>query len=58
MWVFANYITVEKPSIADLWMVIPISIILLVLLSYLIFKFLDFPIRRYFTDKLKTSLSK
>ena len=58
MWIFANYLTVEKPSMADLWIVIPASVILLILLSYFIFKFLDFPIRSYFTDKLKTSLSK
>lgn len=55
MWIFANYVTVEKPSIADLMWVIPISVVALIILSYLVFKFLDFPIRSYFTDKLKAS---
>ena len=57
MWIFANYVSVEKPTVADLWLVIPISVLLLILLSYIIFKFLDFPIRLFFTAKLKTSVS-
>ena len=53
MWVFANYVVVTEPGIAQLSWVIPLSIILLIGLAYLVTKFLDFPIRRYFTDKLK-----
>lgn len=53
MWVFANYVTVAKPTNADLMWIIPISVILLVVLSYLVFKLLDFPIRTYLTQKLK-----
>ena len=53
MWVFANYVVVTEPGIAQLSWVIPLSIILLISLAYLVTKFLDFPIRRYFTDKLK-----
>jgi len=53
MWIFANYVIVEKPSTSDLMWVIPISVILLISFSYLIFKFLDFPLRSYLTDKLK-----
>lgn len=55
MWVFANYVVVDEPSIAQLSWVIPISIILLIGLAYLVTNFLDFPIRRYLTDKLKAS---
>ena len=55
MWVFANYVVVTEPGIAQLSWVIPLSIILLISLAYLVTKFLDFPIRRYFTDKLKAS---
>ena len=57
MWIFANYVTVEKPSIAELMWVIPISVASLIVLSYLVFKFLDFPIRNYLTDKLKARAS-
>ena len=55
MWVFANYVAVKQPGIAHLSWLIPISIILLISFAYLVFKFLDFPIRRYLTDKLKAS---
>jgi peptidoglycan/LPS O-acetylase OafA/YrhL len=55
LWIFGNYVAVEKPSIALLNWVIPISIILLIGLAYCVTKFLDFPIRRYLTDKLKIS---
>ena len=53
MWVFANYVAVKAPSITHLSWLIPISVILLISFAYLVFKFLDFPIRRYFTNKLK-----
>lgn len=57
MWVFANYVVSEEPGRAELSWVIPISIILLIGLAYLVTKFLDLPIRRYLTDKLKTRSS-
>lgn len=53
IWIFLSYVVVEKPSMDELTWVIPISVISLIALAYLVFKFLDFPIRRYFTDKLK-----
>ena len=56
MWVFANYIVIEEPSIAQLSWVIPISVILLIGLAFFISECLDFPIRRYLTDKLKASM--
>lgn len=58
MWIFANYVVAEKPSATYLWWVIPISVILLISLAYLVFKFLDFPIRRYLTDKLKAKANR
>jgi peptidoglycan/LPS O-acetylase OafA/YrhL len=53
LWIFGSYVAIEKPSNAVLNWVIPISIILLIGLAYFVTKFLDFPIRRYLTDKLK-----
>jgi peptidoglycan/LPS O-acetylase OafA/YrhL len=57
VWIFLTYVSKEKPSIAELSWVIPISVILLVSLAYLVFKFLDFPIRRYLSDKLEANVS-
>lgn len=58
MWVFAGYVAVEEPSMAELSWVIPICVILLIGLAYLVSVFLDFPIRRYFTNKMKTKASR
>lgn len=53
MWVFANYVMVVEPSLAQLKIIIPTSIILLIGLAYLVTIFLDSPIRRYLKNKLK-----
>lgn len=58
MWLFLSYVTVKQPSAAELWWVIPIAIISLIGFAYLITKFLDIPIRRYFTAKLKASVKR
>jgi peptidoglycan/LPS O-acetylase OafA/YrhL len=55
VWIFLTYVATEKPGMAHLRWIIPGSVILLVGLAWLVFKFLDFPIRRYFTGKLKAS---
>ncbi len=53
MWVFANYVAAEAPSMAHLSWLIPILVIALIALAYLVFKFLDFPLRHYLKSKLK-----
>ena len=53
VWIFLTYVAVEKPDIATLRWVIPVSVILLISLAYVVFKFADFPVRRYLTNKLK-----
>ena len=58
VWIFLTYVAVEKPSMAHLEYVIPVSVILLIGLAYLVFKFLDFPIRSYLTDKLKAGMTR
>lgn len=58
MWVFANYVVAEEPSMSELSWVIPISTMLLIGLAYLVSEFLDFPIRRYFTAKLKAGVKR
>lgn len=56
VWIFLTYVIQEKPSAKELWMVIPVSIILLIAFSYWVFKYMDYPIRRSFTNKLKTKI--
>jgi peptidoglycan/LPS O-acetylase OafA/YrhL len=52
IWIFLTYVAVEKPTMAHLRWVIPCSVILLIGFAWLVFKFLDYPIRRYFKNKL------
>jgi peptidoglycan/LPS O-acetylase OafA/YrhL len=54
LWIFLNYVAVEKPSNDELRWVVPISIIGLISLAYLIHKFMDLPIRRKLTGLLKS----
>ncbi len=58
MWIFLSYFTVEKPSHTQLWWIVPICVVLLIGFAYLVTKFLDVPIRRYFTDKLKATVKR
>ena len=54
MWVFANYVAVEEPSMTKLAYIIPLSTIALVALAYVVMQTIDTPIRSY----LKTKLTK
>lgn len=51
IWVFLTYVTVVKPEMSLLKMIIPISVILLILLAYLIMRFVDIPLRKYLKRK-------
>lgn len=52
IWIFLTYVTKEKPGMTTLYKVIPTGIVLLVILAYLLFKFVDQPIRKYFSSRL------
>lgn len=53
VWVFLTYVATIKPSATHLQWLIPVCIISLILLAYLVFRFLDLPVRRYLTNRLK-----
>lgn len=55
MWVFAGYVVVEEPTMAELSWVIPVCSLLLIGLAYLVSEFMDFPIRRYLKDRMKAN---
>ncbi len=56
VWVFLTYVAVVKPTMATMAIVIPISVLCLVILSYLIMVFVDEPIRKYLRGKLFRNL--
>lgn len=56
MWIFASYVVIEKPSVAELSWVIPVSVMALIGLAYLVTVFLDIPIRSYLTAKLQSKV--
>lgn len=51
VWVFLTYVAVVKPAMSTLWIVIPVSVILLIILAYLVMKFVDIPLRKYLKEK-------
>jgi peptidoglycan/LPS O-acetylase OafA/YrhL len=53
MWVFANYVVAEQPSMAQLAWIIPVSTIALVALAYVVMQTIDTPVRSYLKTKLK-----
>ena len=55
IWIFLSYVTEKEPSKSELWWIIPISVLLLICFAHLVSRFLDYPIRRYFSNKLKAS---
>jgi peptidoglycan/LPS O-acetylase OafA/YrhL len=55
IWIFLSYVTEKEPSKSELWWVIPIAVFLLICFAYLVSKYIDSPIRRYFTNKIKAS---
>jgi len=52
VWIFLTYVIVTKPSFNELAVVIPVSVLGIVLFSYLIMVFIDEPIRKYLKGKL------
>jgi len=52
LWIFLTYVTVKKPAFTDWIKVVPISVILLILFAYLIFRYVDRPIRSYLKGRL------
>lgn len=58
MWIFGSYVAAVNPSSAQLWRVIPVSILLLIGFAYLVSKYVDSPVRRYLSDKVKAGLNR
>ncbi len=48
IWLFFGYYTTLKPNASTLWVQVPLFTFGLILVAYLVMKFLDFPIRNYF----------
>lgn len=53
VWIFLTYVDTQKPDAATLWSVIPVSVLLLVLVAWLTFKYIDLPIRQYLTAQMR-----
>lgn len=51
VWVFLTYVAVVKPAMSTLWVVIPVSVLILTVLAYLIMRFVDIPLRKYLKTK-------
>lgn len=54
IWVFFSYTEVFKPSLQLLSMLIPLFTIALILFAYMVMKYVDEPVRKYFGRKSKS----
>lgn len=52
VWIFLTYVSTQKPSTDTLAWLIPIAVIAIVIFSYLVFRFVDRPLRSYLRSKL------
>ncbi len=52
IWIFMSYVERYHPSIAQMSDIIVVGMLLLIFLSYFVFKYLDEPIRKYLGGKL------
>ena len=57
VWIYLTYVAVEKPTMETKMWVMVISVILITIFSYLVFKYVDLPVRNYFTKRLKAKMA-
>jgi peptidoglycan/LPS O-acetylase OafA/YrhL len=57
LWMFGNYYGTHKPGTGQLALIIIVSLILLVGVSYLVMVLYDIPVRKYLTDRRKKALA-
>jgi len=53
IWLYFSYLQAKKPTPAQLQVIIPVAVVLLVVLAYLILVFVDAPIRRYLKNRMR-----
>jgi len=56
IWIFFSYMQKCKPTVSQLQVVIPISVVLLILFAWLVMVFIDIPIRKYLKKRMEGSL--
>lgn len=56
IWIFYSYVMKFKPSMYEMSVVTVIGLVLLIGFAYLVLKFVDAPVRKYLTNKLRKKL--
>ncbi|GAB4009928.1 acyltransferase [Spirosoma migulaei] len=51
IWLFGNYYTLYKPTVRELFLIIPVGVISLIGLAYVVMTVYDIPLRKYLTRK-------
>ena len=51
LWLFGNYYTIYKPTVKELFLIIPLGIVFLIGLAYVVMTVYDIPLRKYLTRK-------
>lgn len=57
LWVFFSYIEKYKPTIGQLQVIIPVSVVLLIVFAWLVLTFIDIPIRKYLKRRMERGYS-
>jgi len=57
LWVFLSYLETHHPTMQQLYIQVPVIIILLIGLAYLILKVLDEPLRKFMKNRLRKEIS-
>ena len=51
IWIFAGYLTSNKPTTAQLFLIVPTAVLLLIGMAWLAMVLFDVPVRKYLSDK-------
>ncbi|MFT3844335.1 MAG: hypothetical protein QM725_04730 [Lacibacter sp.] len=54
LWVFLSYMEVYKPAMGLLKLLIPVCTLLLIVLAWLVMKYIDIPVRSFLKEKMKS----
>lgn len=58
LWIFLSYVDLKKPGMAQMEVIIPIGVVLLIGLAYVIMRFVDAPLRSYLGAQNKSTNKK
>jgi peptidoglycan/LPS O-acetylase OafA/YrhL len=56
IWIFMSYLEKHKPTMDQMKVIIPVCVVLLIVFAWLVLKFVDEPVRKYYKRRMERSL--